>query len=413
MTVNAASPRPVWYTPAVIVTAACLISLISFGTRTIFGLFLEPMTTARGWERETFALALAIQNIVWGFGAPIAGILVDRWGPTVVMITGAVLYCVGTIGMATVESGQLLFLFAGVVAGIGIALTSFSLALASIAQVVSPERRSLALGFGTASGTMGQVLLSPLGQFMIVSYGWQTALFVFAGIVLLILPLSLLLPKPGSGTASNEPVDPNKNPFSALREASQHQGFILLTIGFFVCGFHVSFLAVHFPAYITDLGMGPEVVALAFMLIGIVNIIFSFLAGAAGQRYPKKSILSMIYFARAVVILALLFAPKTPLTIYVFSISLGMLWLSTVPLTSAIVAQVFGVRYMATLFGVVFFGHQVGSFFGIWLGGLAFDAYGSYDLVWWISVGLGVAAGLIHLPINERPLARLAPAPNG
>lgn len=396
-----------WRTPLLIIVAGCLISTIGFGLRSVFGLFLEPMTVANGWSRETFALALAIQNLLWGAGVPVAGALADRFGPARVIAGGAIVYGIGVFGMAEASSGLMLHLFAGIVTGLGVAFTAFSLAMAAMARVVRPERRSLALGLGTAAGSFGQVLFSPLAQAWIQSFGWHDALFILALTAGLIIPLAFVLP---SDTATRgEPIS-DQGIGDALREAMGHRGYVLLTIGFFVCGFHVAFITVHFPAYIGDLGLGPEVGAYAIALIGLFNIAGSFLSGAFGQRWSKKCGLSSIYFLRALAILALLLAPKTALTIYLFAGTMGILWLSTVPLTTGIVAQVFGVRYMATLFGIVFFSHQLGSFLGVWLGGFLYDRIGSYDPVWWAGVALGLAAAIIHLPINERPLPRLAPA---
>ncbi len=405
---TSASATPFWHTPVVVIVVGCLIAMVGFGIRSVFGLFLEPMTFANGWDRETFALAMAIQNLLWGIGVPVAGALADRYGPSKVLALGAVVYGLGVWGMATAESGLELHLFGGILTGLGVAFTAFSIAIAAIAKVVGPERRSLALGLGTAAGSFGQVVFSPLGQAFIANFGWHSALLILAASALLIIPLAFCLPHitTGKGEAHSD-----QTLGQALREASEHKGFILLTIGFFVCGFHVAFITVHFPAYVKDLGLGAEVGAYAISLIGLFNIIGSFMSGAAGQRWSKKCGLSTIYFARAITITALLLLPKTEVTIYAFAAVMGILWLSTVPLTTGIVAQVFGVRYMATLFGIVFFSHQVGSFLGVWLGGYLYDSIGTYDPVWWAGIVLGVLAAVIHLPIDENPLIRKVPAP--
>lgn len=395
-----------WRTPLVVLIAGSLIAATGFGIRSVFGLFLEPMTVARGWERETFALAMAIQNLLWGIGLPFAGALADRFGPVVVIICGALMYAAGVWGM-TVSPDPLLFqLTAGVLSGTGIAFTAFSLAMASMVRVVGPARRTLVLGLGTAAGSFGQVIFSPLSQGFIAAFGWSSALVWLAAISLILVPLALALPN-DPGVADDQASKQTLR--EALREATGHRGYVLLTFGFFVCGFQVSFITVHFPAYVVDVGLDAAVGAWSIALVGLFNIAGSFISGMYGQRYSMKTGLSGIYFARAVLILWLLMSPKTESTIYVFAALMGVLWLSTVPLTSGIVAQVFGVRYMATLFGIVFLSHQVGSFIGVWAGGVIYDATGSYDGMWWAGIALGLFAALVHLPIDERPLARLRP----
>lgn len=396
-----------WRTPLVVIVAGCLIAMVGFGVRSVFGLFLEPMTVAHGWDRSTFGLAMAIQNLLWGIGVPIAGMIADRYGPSRVLAVGAVVYAVGVWGFAHAGNAFELHLFGGVLTGLGVAFTSFSLAMAAMAKVVGPERRSLALGLGTASGSFGQVVFSPLGQAFIHQFGWEPALGYLAMSALLVIPLAFMLPNvqaPKGEAAQNQSL------VQALREARGHRGFVLLTIGFFVCGFHVAFITVHFPAYVSDLGLDPTVGATALALVGFFNIAGSFGAGLVGQRWSKKTGLAWIYFLRSIVIIGLLLAPKTDWTIYLFAGSMGLLWLSTVPLTTGIVAQVFGVRYMATLFGLVFLSHQLGSFLGVWLGGYLYDTVGSYDGVWWAGVALGLIAAGIHVAIDEKPLARLTPA---
>lgn len=401
----ATAMRSAWRTPLLVVVAGCLISLLGFGARSAFGLFLDPLTAARGWGRETFSLAMALQNLAWGFGVPLASILADRFGPSRVLGLGALVYGLGTWGMSVAMTPLQLNLFGGLLTGSGIALTSFSIALAAMAKAVPANRQSLVLGLGTAAGSFGQVLFSPLSQLFIAEYGWAQALTLLAGSVVFILPLAFLLPsqaEEGASTAFKQSVS------EAIREAIGHRGYLLLTAGFFVCGFHVAFISVHFPSYVKDLGLAAEVGAYSIAMIGLFNIIGAFLSGVAGQRFSKKVSLAAIYALRAIAITGLMLADKTPTNIYIFAGSMGVLWLSTVPLTSGIVAQVFGLRYMATLFGIVFFSHQLGSFIGIWLGGFLHDRTGSYDLVWWSGVALSVIAMVIHLPINERPLARLA-----
>lgn len=387
-----------------VIIAGCLISLLSFGPRSSFGLFLEPMTMAQGWDRQTFALAMAIQNLLWGVGVPVASALSDRFGPSRVLALGAIVYALGTIGMAYSESGLMLQLTAGIMVGLGVAFTAFSIALAAIAKVVGPARRSFALGLGTAAGSLGQVVFSPLTQALIGGLGWFQALIIIAATTLLIVPLAFMLPN----DTSDGRVAAEQTIAAALREALANQSYLLLTAGFFVCGFQVAFITVHYPAYVKDLGFSAQVGAYALALVGLFNIAGSLLAGYVGQHWSKPYSLSLIYLGRSIATLLLLAAPKTEAVVLTYAAVMGLLWLSTVPLTSGIVAQIFGVRYMATLFGIVFFSHQIGSFLGVWLGGYFYDTLGSYDPVWWMNIALGVFAAIVHLPIKEKPVARLA-----
>ncbi len=391
-------------TVTTVLAAACLISLIGFGIRASFGLYLEPMTVSNGWSRETFSLAMAIQNLLWGIGVPVAGAIADRFGTAKVVALGAVVYSVGVAGMAMSDSGLALYLTGGILVGLGVAFCSFSLVLAAMARIIVPERRSLGLGVGTAAGSMGQVVFSPINQALISHYGWHDSLLVMSVVSLVLVPLSFSL---RGGSASRSGPVQEQGLTNALGEAMSHRSYLLLTAGFFVCGFHVAFITVHFPTYVTDLGLSAQTGAYALSMVGLFNIVGSLMSGAFGQRYSKKMGLSVIYFTRALIILGLLLAPANELTIYLFAASMGLLWLSTVPLTTGIVAQIFGLKFMATLFGIVFLSHQVGSFIGVWLGGLLYDRTGSYDAMWWAGVCFGVFAAVVHLPINDTPLHRL------
>jgi len=393
-----------------VIVCGCVIALLSFGPRSAMGLLFQPMTEARDWSREIFALAIAIQNLMWGIGQPIAGMSADRFGTWKTMTVGALLYAAGLLMMADAESVVALQLSAGVLIGLGIAFSSFSLVLAAFGRIVTPAQRSLAFGIGTASGSLGQFIFAPLGNGLIATVGWQQTLILFAGIIMIIPLMAVAL----KGKASNQSTSPevsNQTLKSAISEAFGTRGFILLTFGFFVCGFHVAFITVHLPPYIADLGLDPSWGAIALALIGLCNIVGSLASGYIGGRWSKPIFLSCIYLARSVVIALFLIFPASPLTVLLFSGAMGLLWLSTVPPTSGLVAVMFGPRYMATLFGFVFLAHQVGSFLGVWLGGKLYDETGSYDMIWYVSIALGIFAAAVHWPIEEKPVPRLANVP--
>jgi MFS family permease len=397
-------PSTTWRTPTVIIICGCLIALIGFGTRAGFGLWLDPMSKTLGWGREVFALAMAIQNLVWGAAQPFAGALADKYGNARVLTAGGLLYAAGVLLVAYSPTPTSLQLSLGVLLGFGLSGASFSVVLAAFGRLVPEDKRSTALGIGTAAGSMGQFLIVPVSQVLLESFGWQQALIIMSAFPLLIIPLSMAL----AGRAVHTGVGAEQSLRGAIHEASRHSGYWLLVAGFFVCGFHVAFIQVHLPPYITDVGLPAEIGAWAIALVGLLNILGSIASGMLGGRYSKKYLLSTLYFTRAIAIAAYVSLPTTVTSTLVFAGVMGLLWLSTVPLTSGIVAQIFGPRYMGMLFGFVFFSHQVGAFLGVWLGGLLYDTTGSYTIVWWMAVALGVFAALVHFPINDKQVARLA-----
>ncbi len=391
----------------IVIVAGCLISLLSFGPRSIMGLFLAPMTEARGWSREIFALSIALQNIVWGIGQPIAGAIADRYGSGRVLAGGGVVYAAGLALMAWAPDPLWLNVSAGLMVGTGMAAGSFTIVLAAFGRRVPPEKRSIVFGIGTAAGSMGQFVFAPFGQALIQNFGWGEALLVLAVVTMAIPVLSIALAgKPGAeGQAIREQTFGQ-----ALSEAFSHRSYLLLTAGFFVCGFHVAFVTAHLPAFIVDRGLDPRIGAWSLALIGLFNVIGSLSAGYIGQHYSKPIFLSLIYLARAVLIAAFVLLPTTPASVLIFASVLGLLWLSTVPPTTGLVAIMFGPKYMGTLMGIVFLSHQVGAFLGVWLGGRLYDQTGSYDVVWWLGVALGIFAALVHWPIREAPAYKAMPA---
>jgi predicted MFS family arabinose efflux permease len=389
---------------AIVVTAGCLISAISFGVRAGFGLFLEPMSADLGWGREVFALSIAFQNLLWGVGQPFAGAIADRYGSGRVLAGGALLYAAGVMLMSVSASPLHMHLTAGVMVGLGISGASFAVVLAAITRLVPPEKIGWAMGIGTAAGSLGQFLFVPLGQAFLAAYGWSTALLLLGVVAAFMIPLAgALTGKPGK-------IGREQTLGQALREAGGHRGYWLLLSGFFVCGFHVAFIQVHLPAYITGSGLAASTAAYGLAVIGLFNIAGAYAAGTFAGRFRDKKILSGIYFVRAVAIAAYILLPISAWSTYVFCAVMGLLWLSTVPLTSSIVVHVFGRRYVGTLFGIVFFSHQIGAFIGVWLGGRVFDATGSYLPVWWAAVALGAFAALVNLPIDDRKLGAEEPA---
>jgi MFS family permease len=400
-----------WRTPLVILICGCLVGLVNFGPRSGMGFFLTPMSLEHGWGREVFALALAIQMLLWGAGQPFAGAIADRFGPAQVLSAGAVLYAIGLAAMAYSTTPLTLDLSAGIIIGIGLSGTSFTIVLGAFGRLMPPHWRSLSFGAGTAAGSFGQFLFSPLAVGLIDHFGWQTTLVIFAAIVLLIIPLSLPLSTPHGAAGTSVAAVAQQSLKQALAEAFGHRSYILLVLGFFTCGFQVFFIAVHLPAYLVDRGLPAEVGGWTLAVIGLFNIIGSVFSGWLGDRMPKRYILSIIYFARAVAVVIFITLPPSSVAALIFGAVMGLLWLSTVPPTSALVAVMFGTRWLATLFGFAFFSHQVGGFLGVWLGGLVFEHFGTYDAVWWLSVLFGVLSAVINLPIVEKPVARAAPVP--
>ena len=400
---------PLRRTTTVVIVAGCLIALITFGLRTSLGLFTEPLSVVRGWDRETFALAIAIQNLMWGLGQPFAGAVADRYGAGRVLAVGGVIYTGGTVLMALSTTGAAFALTGGVLIGLGLSGASFAIVLAAFARLVPPEQRSWALGIGTAAGSLGQFLFAPLGQAFITEYGPVTALVLLSGFVALVPLLALALT--GRGDPSELDAEPEVSARQAIRGALAHPSFLLLTSGFFVCGFHIAFISTHLPPYLSDLGFSGGLAAWALALIGLFNVIGAYTAGVLGGFQSKRLLLSGIYAGRAVLFAVFLVVPKSPGVVLVFAAFMGLLWLSTVPPTSGLVAVMFGTRHVGMLFGVVFLSHQVGAFIGAWLGGVVYEATGGYDLMWYLSIVLGLAAAIVHLPINEQRAPAWAPSP--
>jgi MFS family permease len=390
----------------VLICGATIVTL-SMGIRHGFGLWLQPVTQAQNWTRETFSMAIAIQNLTWGFAGIFAGMLADRFGAFRVIIGGAVLYALGLFGMAHAPTPLLFALTAGVLIGMAQAGTTYAVIYGVIGRNVSLEKRSWAMGVAAAAGSFGQFLMVPTEGFLISSLGWQQALVVLGAAALLIIPLAWGLHEPGFATGTMPKREQTIG--QALREAFRYPSFQLLMAGYFVCGFQVVFIGVHMPSYLKDKNLSPEVASYALALIGLFNVFGTYAAGALGQRLQKKNILAFIYFARSVVITLFLLAPLTPTSVYLFSAVMGLLWLSTVPPTNATVAQIFGVAHLSMLGGFVFFSHQIGSFMGVWLGGYLYDKTGSYDIVWYIAIALGIAAALVNLPVREAAIQRHKP----
>ena len=385
-----------------------MIVTLSMGIRHGFGLWLQPITQEQGWTRQTFSFAIAIQNLSWGVIGVFAGMLADRLGAFRVLLIGTVLYAAGLAGMALSPTPLLFALTAGVLIGAAQAGTTYAVIYGVIGRNIPAERRSWAMGVAAAAGSFGQFLMVPIEGQLIARLGWHTALLVLAAAVLLIVPLAFGLREPRRITTG---AQRQQSIGQAVAEAFKYPSFRLLMAGYFVCGFQVVFIGVHMPSYLKDKGLSPEVASYALALIGLFNVFGTYVAGTLGQRLAKRKILSAIYFGRAIAISLFLIVPISPISVYVFASVMGFLWLSTVPPTNALVAQIFGIAHLSMLSGFIFLGHQVGSFLGVWLGGFLYDRTGSYDVVWYLSIALGVIAGLINLPVKEHAIHRPEPSP--
>jgi MFS family permease len=433
------------FTPAVIVLCGCLISMIGFGPRSALGFFLTPLSQAHGWGREVFALSVAMQTLLYGAAQPFSGAIADRFGTVRVIIAGTLLYAAGLFMMAHATTPGMLYLSSGVLIGFGLSGCSFNLVISSFGKLLPESWRSLAFGAGTAAGSFGQFLFSPLGVSLIDAFGWQRALEIFAALLLLMIPLAFAIstprsdapqtglrglrkndssqtgaPAPRTNDSSQTPprilaglsgAVPTQTYRQALAEALGHRSYILLVLGFFTCGFQLGFVTLHLPSYLIDRGLSAQVGGWTLGVIGLFNIVGAMLSGWLGGRLPKRYILAVIYFARALAVVFLITLPASPAVALTYGAMTGLLWLSSVPPTAGLVAVMFGTRWMAMLFGIAFFSHQVGGFLGIYLGGALFERTGSYDIVWWLGVLFGVLSAVINLPIVEKPVARLAPAP--
>ena len=389
-----------------LILSACLLLLLSFGYRSGFGLFVKPITEANNWGREVISVALAVQNLFWGIVAVFAGAMADRFGNVKVIVAGTLFYALGMLLMSGVDNPWMLNASTGLLVGAGVAGTSFGIVLPAMARAVGEDRRQWALGLGTAAGSLGQFAVVPIAQQLIDAFGWMTALHILAGsslaMALLAMPLA-----PYSGNHDTAGLNQGQTVTEALHEAFGHKSYVLLVSGFFVCGFHVAFITAHMPAFLSDNGFEARVGAWSISIIGLCNVFGAYLSGILSGKLLKRHVLVFIYLGRAVAISLFLLIPFSLVSVYLFSAVMGFLWLATVPATSGLVAIMFGTRYMALLYGIVFLGHQIGSFIGVWLGGWLYDQSGSYDAVWWLGAALGVMAGFVHWPINEKPVKRL------
>ncbi|MCJ8028781.1 MFS transporter [Shinella yambaruensis] len=401
-----AASRPM---PWLIILAGSLIAVLTFGPRSAMGFFQLPMLQDTGWDRTTFGLAMALQNLAWGVSQPFFGAIADKFGTWRVLLVSGLVYALGLFLMSLGTSPLWLHVGGGVLVGLGVGAGSFGILLSAFARNVTPDQRSMAFGICTAAGSAGMFLFAPLSQGLISAYGWSDSL-VYLGILMLAVPL-IAIPLRGNSSSGITAASEYKQTIGeALREALGHRSYLLLVAGFFVCGYQVAFITAHFPAYLGDIGIDARYAVIALALIGFFNIIGSLAAGFIGQRYSKPYFLAYIYLARSVAVAAFILLPKSPASVIVFAIVMGLLWLSTVPPTNGLVAIMFGTKHLGLLGGIVFFSHQVGSFLGVWMGGYLYDHFGTYDPVWWLGAALGIFAAIVHWPIEERGVVRPAAA---
>ena len=396
------------FSPEVILVCGCLIGFITFGPRASAGLFQLPMSHEYGWGREIFSFAIALQNLLWGVGQPFAGALADRFGTIKMLCLGALLYAAGLVVMANSSEPSMLTVGTGALIGFGLSGCSFNLVIGAFGKLLPEKWRGLAFGAGTAAGSFGQFVFPPIGSALIDTVGWQETLMLFSITLLFVLPLSLPLATRSLKSAATD-INPKQSVMSALSEAFRHPSYVMLVIGFFTCGFQLAFITAHLPAYLSDIGMPAWVGGWTLAVIGLANAVGSLTAGWLSGRMPKRWILSVIYLGRSVAVLCFILAPASPTNALLFGLAMGFLWLSTVPPTSSLVAVMFGTRYLSMLYGFAFFSHQLGGFLGVWLGGTLYEKTGSYMVVWWLSIALGIASALINLPISERPVLRSEP----
>jgi MFS family permease len=393
---------PWYFLPTTVLVAGCVVAIINFGIRSTFGLFTAPITEFHNWPRETYSFAMALQNLLWGAMTPIAGAMADRFGAARVLMTGAVIYALGVLTMNFAGTPMAMHFGGGILVGIGVACSSFGIVMAALGRIVPPEKRSWAFGLATASGSLGQFIFSPLTAALIAAYGWNTSLLILAASALLIIPFAAPLLVQNTRNSAQVAGETSLTMRQAITQAFGHHSYLLLTAGFFVCGFQLAFITVHMPPYLGEAGISKEFAGLAMGLIGLFNVVGSYTSGIIGGRGEKRVPLSLIYLLRSVAISIFILTPVTQGSTLLFTALIGLLWLSTVPLTMGLITVMFGTRYMATLYGFVFFSHQVGSFLGVWLGGKFYDVYGSYMPLWWMSVALGIFAAIVHLPIREK-----------